>query len=179
MFTKQIFLLTHLFFKKLFSCAAFAFNLSRRGTIPKIKMFLVNLQDAANSIFNAATANFLPNLNYTSVLPQVPPTLPQCRTINSGSFDIAGCMYDFMSSLVALLNCFVTTLLFAFDNSQPCISFTIESPEITVTGSFFLAQFPINRLICLSFSDQMFLILIATIMTLWRVNLHCYFDCPH
>ena len=100
-------------------------------------MFLVNLQDAANSIFNAATANFLPNLNYTSVLPQVPPTLPQCTTINSGSFDIAGCMYDFMSSLVALLNCFVTTLLFAFDNSQPCISFTIESPKITVTGSFF------------------------------------------
>ena len=76
-----------------------------------------------------------------------------------------GCMYDFMSSVVALLNCFVTTLLFSSDYSHPFTSFTIESPKIIVTGSFFLVMFPINRSISGSFSGQMFLILIV-----FRVN---------
>ena len=44
--------------------------------------------------------------------------VPQCKTIHSGSFDIVGCMFDFMSSVVALLNCFVVTFLFSFDISQ-------------------------------------------------------------
>ena len=62
--------------------------------------------------------------------------VPQCRTINSGWFDIAGCMYDFMSSVVSPLKCFVTTILLSPDNSHPFISFTIEFPKIMVTGSF-------------------------------------------
>ena len=58
---------------------------------------------------------------------------PQCRTINSGSFDIAGSMYDFVSSP---LKCFVTTILFSSDNYHSFTSFTIEFPKITITGSF-------------------------------------------
>ena len=40
------------FFRKLFTCTAFAFNLSRRGAILDINIFLLSdLQDTADSIF--------------------------------------------------------------------------------------------------------------------------------
>ena len=111
LFIKQIFLLPHSFFRKLFTCAAFAFNLSRRGTIPDIKILLLsNLQDAINSkIFYPIS---------TALVFCLKPLVPQRRTIHCGSFDIVGCMYDFMSSVVATLNCFITTSLFS-SNSHP------------------------------------------------------------
>ena len=62
--------------------------------------------------------------------------VPQCRTINSGWFDIVGGMYDFMSLVVSPLKSFVTTTLFSSDNSHLFTSFTIDFPKITVTGSF-------------------------------------------
>ena len=44
--------------------------------------------------------------------------VPQCKTIHSGSFDIVGCMYDFMSSVLAPLNCLLATFLFSSDISH-------------------------------------------------------------
>ena len=45
--------------------------------------------------------------------------VPQCRTINSRSFNIVGSMHDFMWSVVAPLKCLVTTVLFLSFNSHP------------------------------------------------------------
>ena len=91
LFIKQIFLLPHSFFRKLFTCAAFAFDLSRRGTIPNIQILLLSdLQDAVNSKI------FCPTL--TALVFCLKSLVPQCKTINSGLFDIVGCVYDFMSS---------------------------------------------------------------------------------
>ena len=124
---------TTFIFRKLFTCAVFTFNLSRRGTTPDIKILLLsNLQDITNSkIFYSVS---------TTPVFYLKSLVPQCRTINSGSFDIVGCMYEFMSSVVAPLKCFVTTILFSSDNSHSFSSFTIGSPKIT-TGSFFWHYF--------------------------------------
>ena len=108
--------------------------------------------------------------------------LPQCRTINSGLFYVEGCMYDFMLS-VALLKCFVTTL-FSSDNSHSFTSFTIESPKITVTGSFFWRCFRLSGRFLLVFLVRCFYFdcrqnVMFHMTTLWHVNLFCYFECPH
>ena len=42
-----------------------------------------------------------------------------------------------MSFVFAPLKCLTTTLFLSSDNFQPFTSFTIESPNITVTGSLF------------------------------------------
>ena len=173
LFIKQIFFLLHAFFRKLFTYAAFIFNLFRRGTIPDMNILLLyDLQDTANCPISTALVFYLKSF------------APQCRTIHSGSFDIVGCMYDFMSSVVAPLNCFVTILLFSSDNSHPFTSFTIESPKIIVTGNFFWR--------CFQLTGQFLVVLwpnvihfdcrqnvLFHVMTLWRVNLHWYFECPH
>ena len=107
----------HSFFRKLFTCAAFAFNLSRRGTIPDIKILLLsNLQDAVNSkIFYPIS---------TALVFCLKLLVPQRSTRHCEPFDIVGCMNDFMSSVVAILNCFITISLFS-SNFHPFMILTL------------------------------------------------------
>ena len=139
-------------------------------------MLLSDLQDTANSNI------FFPIS--TALVFCLKSLVPQCWTIHSGLFDIVGCMYDFMSSVVAALNCFVTNLLFSSGNSH-LLPLSLLSPLKLPLLGVFLVLFSINRLISVSFSGWMFLILIFVRMycftwwLLWCVNLHCYFDCPH
>lgn len=124
-FIKQTFLLPHSFLE---NCAVFAFNLCRRGKIPDFQILLLtDLQDVVSSKISCPIS--------TAPVSCLKSLVPQCRTINSGLFDILGCMYDFMSSVAAPLNCAVVTLLFSSDKSHPITSFIIESHKVTVTGS--------------------------------------------
>ena len=113
--------------------------------------------------------------------------LCQCSKIYSRLFDIIGCIYNFVSLVVAPLKCFVTTLLFLSDNSNPFRYWTKESAKIMVPRSFFL-HFLFVRSMFVIFLDYVFFALtvpaVATILCflvipLIHVDLHCHFDCPH
>ena len=95
--------------------------------------------------------------------------VPQSSKIYSGLFDIVGCIYNFMSLVVAPLECFVTTLLFSSESSDPFTSLTEESLKITVTRSFFLRSFFLSGLCLLFFSATFSLFGLFQLLLLYGV----------
>ena len=134
---KHIFLTLHSCLRMLFTFEAFSLSLSDLGTIPDIKTLFVSVLQVIAKLRILIVISSGVSVVFKSFV-------PVCRLILSGFCSTFGMTQDFMFLVFAPLKCFATTLPVLLDIFQPLMS--LESPSVTVTGSFPLSDVSLSVL---------------------------------